>query len=241
MKKNIMFILFPGHCENKYDWNFDVNEHKKSNFITTLDKLGKVFFVDFPWNNLLYYKKWQRSKFFTKNIDFTYTDLDVNIFCYKIFDQIRFDNDSKFILIGHSLGCRFAYTFGQLFHSRCLFSIFIEPTLDSNIKIKCDELDISRLTQNIISTNENDECIAQIMYLIGSKIIDSSNKCYIKSKIKTFVFNDVSRNNEMLNLQKENEQGIFNFILFEGKNHYPHYHSDSREIILKTIITEISH
>lgn len=241
MKKNIMFILFPGHCENKYDWNFDVNEHKKSNFITTLDKLGKVFFVDFPWNNLLYYKKWQRSKFFTNNTEFTYNDLDVNIFCHKIFEQINLDNDSKFILIGHSLGCRFAYTFGQLFHSRCLFSIFLEPTLDSNIKIKCDELDISRLTQNIISTNENDECIAKIMYLIGSKIIDSSHKCYIKSKIKTFVFNDVSRNNEMLNLQKENEQGIFNFMLFENKNHYPHYYSDSREIILKTIIDQISH
>jgi hypothetical protein len=239
--KKIIFILFPGHCENKYDWDFDFDDHKKSYFITTLKKLGQIFFVDFPWNNLLYYKKWQRSKFFTKDIDFTYNDLDVNIFCKKIFDQIKFDNDSKFILIGHSLGCRFAYTFGQLFHSKCLFSIFLEPTLYSNIKIKCNELDIYRLKNDIISTNENDGTIAEIMYLIGCKIIDSSNKCYIKSKIKTFVFSDVSRNNEMLNLQKENESNIFNFILFENKNHYPHYYSDSREIILNTIITEISH
>ncbi len=241
MKKNIMFILFPGHCENKYDWDFDVNEKTKSNFLTTLKKLGQIFFVDFPWNNLLYYKKWQRSKFFTKNIDFTYNDLDVEMFCKKIYEQIKFDNDSKFILIGHSLGCRFASTFGQLYHSRCLFSIFIEPTLDSNINIKCDQSDISRLIKNIISSIDNDSFIAEIMYLIGSRIIDSSNKCYIKSKIKIFTFNDVSRNKEMLNLQKENNPGIFNFITFEEKNHYPHYHSDSREIILKKIIDEISH
>ena len=145
MKKNIMFILFPGHCENRYDWDFDINQQKKSNFITTLEKLGNVFFVDFPWNNLLYYKKWTRSKFFTNNIntDFTYNDLDVNIFCQKIFEQIKCDihknEDYKFILIGHSLGCRFAYTFGQLYHSRCLFSILLEPTLDLNTDIKCDE------------------------------------------------------------------------------------------------------
>lgn len=246
MKKNITFILFPGHCENKYDWNFDFNKKIKSNFITTLESLGQIYFVDFPWNNLLHYKKWQRSKLFTNNVDFTYNDLHVSDFCHKIKSDINKNEkeNDKFILIGHSLGCRFAYTFGQLYHSRCLFSIFLEPTLDLDINkeimLNCNDTNISRLKNNIISYNGNDNDIAEIMYLIAYKIIDSSNKCYIKSKIKIIVFDDVSRNNQMLNIQNQNEPDIFTFRLFKNQKHYPHYHSDSREIILKTIIEQIS-
>lgn len=145
-----MFIIFPGNMTTKkhFKLNFvgtkplkDYNEPKlnNSNFISELKKLGKVHFVEPNYYNLPYYEKWiidnNLQSFYKKNIDFTIKDLDIEKYCEKVYNELK-NFKGKFVLIGHSRGSKWTYTFSQKYPSKCLINFIIDGSYLSPIAIK---------------------------------------------------------------------------------------------------------
>jgi len=127
----ILFIIFPGHFTTrehfKLDTVDDIKYTKNSNFIRSLEKMGKIHFAEQNWNNLKYYDKNipEEKSNFMKNIDFTLKDLDIKNIITKIYNQVN-NFKGKYVLISHSIGAISAYYFSQTYSSRCIGSFIID-------------------------------------------------------------------------------------------------------------------
>src|SRR5688572_15063364 len=101
-KNKIMFIMFPGHTEGEFHWNYDYDSKKfNSNFIEELQNLGKVYLLTLPWNYYILHHS--NDKKYPDDIDFLIKDINIENYCKKLYKEIK-NFDGMFILLGHSLG-----------------------------------------------------------------------------------------------------------------------------------------
>jgi hypothetical protein len=247
--QSIMFIMFPGHGDSYNDWDYDFQYPHQSNFIQSLKELGTVYTFTLPWNNVLYYKNSNRSKLFSNDLDFTFNDLNVINYCRKLYHKISTFN-GKFVLIGHSIGCIFAYHFGQLYYYKCLFSILLEPTFYKDYQIPIQnnnnlysDIEIQKLKQIIMKSKNKDTidtAIIKILEISAICIMKYCDQSYINSKIKQIVFHDVSRKKENIEIKNKNIADKYEYILLKNQKHYPHYNTNSRNIIIDKIKTQLA-
>ena len=251
MKQNIMFIIFPGF--NTTDKHFNINEidreNKKfkynSNFIPELKKLGKVHFVNSNWNNLPYYYKNQHiiskifkdKKIYNKNIDCTLDDLNINNYCKKVYNDVK-KFKGKFILIGHSIGSLFVYSFSQKYSSRCLFNFLLDGSglspnyLKSSIKYSYKEwkntdyykkFSIKNITNDTIQelikkSKLNDDysnfnlqyiCILYLKHQIQSKNIKVKTISFRNLQIVTKLKKNIWKDSDFFRMENINEEEYF--------------------------------
>jgi len=126
----VLFILFPGFGDTKYDWNFD-NDGQKTKFISRLSKIGKVYTYTPKMYNILYYafdhpEINKIKERYDKDIKFKIDYLNIEKHCQMIYQQIK--NNDDIIVIGHSIGAYFAYKFAELYSKRCICTIIINGT-----------------------------------------------------------------------------------------------------------------
>ena len=226
MSNEILFILFPGFgCSYKIWSNyFENNKRIKTNFITRLKKIGKIYFYKPSYYNVLLHiePSVKNIFYFNKKLDFTNENLDVENECDKIYNDIKklYSNNYKYIIISHSIGSYFNYCFSQKYSSKILLSIYLDgpplgPELyktypsDYNLDEKINNIkkfskykdsDIELLKNNILvnndigSTTELKKCI----YFKIKKYEQQTQKAKILKTKTLFIHNF-----ELDNLQRD--------------------------------------
>lgn len=103
-RAQIMCVMFPGFGVTKLGWDhyFEKNKIIKTNFITSLKKIGSIYFHEPLYHNIKYFKNDKYKILYDKNIDFTKDNLDLIKECNKIYQEIK-DFKGMFIPIGHSI------------------------------------------------------------------------------------------------------------------------------------------
>ena len=235
MKQNIMFIIFPGNTTTgKYfklnyvgkkplkGWDDIEPELNNSNFIPELKKLGKVHFVEPNYYNIKYYSNWmiknKKQYLHKKNINFTIKDLNLEKYCDKVYNELK-DFKGKFVLIGHSRGSKWLYTFSQKYSNRCLINFIIDGSLSPNTSkseityVKTEwrkrfksknfkdikEDDIQQLIKEV--KNYNQESLEKLQLYLDYYILTHFPKVK-KINVKTISFR---------NLYIKSEYSIYNF------------------------------
>ena len=262
-----MFLIFPGHGSSRkmYDINLNTNTNREtftSNFISEFKKIGKVHFVEPPWNNIRYYVKKDKNHqklFNSKKLDFTLDDLNIKTFCSKIYQKVK-DFDGKFVLIGHSIGSFFVQQFSYMYSSKCLFNILIDGTnwkidkekyksMKQNTK-NLSDIKINSLIKEVKNYDINS--IDKLFKLTGDYILVQKLPDIKKLKVFTISFKNINMestlfpdgNTKLSNVKNkiDNEEYILKYnpnkyrtIYFINKNHQPYEIKDSRDIILNTI------
>jgi hypothetical protein len=128
----LLFILFPGFGVSKKGWDTWIERDgtkRKTNFIKELKKLGEIYYHEPLYHNINWYDKrgLKYKSLYSKNINFTKKDFDVEYTCGKIYDDVK-NFDGKYVLIGHSIGLYFVYCFEQKYSSKVLFTVNIDGT-----------------------------------------------------------------------------------------------------------------
>lgn len=135
-----VFILFPGFASSKVWWNYKYENGKisKINFLNDLKKLGYTYTFTSKFFNLEYYyknpkkiEKWEKIykkyKPHTSDINFTLRDLDYDVICKKVHDDVRKKyKNNKLILIGHSYGSAVVWQFSKMYKKECLFAVILD-------------------------------------------------------------------------------------------------------------------
>ena len=266
----ILFIMFPGNLVIKKGWDvigYDSKNKKfiRNNFIKEIKKLGDIYFYEPTYYNIYsYYEK--DEKWWGKNpkIDFTLDDIDIELVCNKIYDDVKHFN-GKIILLGHSMGAYFVYYFAQKYSEKCLFGIIIDGMFFSNpahleeskekynnkIKkyLKYKNEDILKLLQDL--KNSNKKSILKLINIYTYNILNYSNKIrnikkfnipmlffynyYTDTKTKWMMKINQNNNYDINHIRKYNHDINYKIITFFDKSHFPHHIEESKNIIIENI------
>lgn len=244
----LLFILFPGFGVSKLGWdtNIDDNDKKiKNNFIKEIKKLGDIYYYDPKYHNLnYYYPDYNQRLLYEKDIEFTKKDLDIEYVCDEIYNDVKNFN-GKLVLIGHSIGSYFIYTFQKKYYKKCLFNIIIDgaymgPILkfihDEDFKNKVKKYkkytdeDINILREDVYN---NDIKSIQKLYDYSLQILLSQYKDVIKAnefKIPTICFYNF-RIREENNTKKLKFDRKFNIYRKQEIEHFMKYNNDNYKAI----------
>ena len=243
----IQFIMFPGFGVSKKGWgtNFVDGKIIKNNFINKLKKLGSVYFYEPKYYNIFYYYGDEMSKLYDKNINFTKSDLDINVFCKQVYNEVK-DFDGKFVLIGHSLGAYPVHYFSEKYSSKCLCSIIIDGVpLGPIDKTEND----NKLMKTMKKYQKYDDKYINILkdkiYKNDKKAIDELSEIirynlynYIETakKIKTFKIPTVCFYNFKIRIQKNKQKAKKDqFRLMQRVNEINHFTKNNNSKKYKSI------
>ena len=173
-KNKLLFIMFPGNGVIKNGWdtidfNYKNGAIKRNNFIKEIKKLGEIYFYEPKYYNIYHYNGNEGyDKWYSKDINFTKDDIDIDKICENIYNDVK-DFNGKIVLLGHSMGSYFVYYFSQKYASKCLFGIIIDGMLffspqnltnkkkfNNDIKkyTKYTDKDIDELRKEVLNSNK---------------------------------------------------------------------------------------
>jgi hypothetical protein len=173
-KNKLLFIMFPGNGVTKNGWDtIDFNSKtgaiKRNNFIKEIKKLGEIYFYEPKYYNIYHYNGNDGyDKWYSKDINFTKDDIDIDNICENIYNDVK-DFNGKIVLLGHSMGSYFVYYFSQKYASKCLFGIIIDgmlffspPNFNNKKKFNNDikkytkytDKDIDELRKEVLNSNK---------------------------------------------------------------------------------------
>lgn len=206
-KPEIVFIVFPGAGSTRKTFQLNDNNGKFDNtndFLEQLEKMGRVHFIEQPWNNLNYYNDEDRPEqyLYSPEIDFTLADLNPIRFCDKVLAEVKAPPRAKFILVGHSAGSLPIYYFSQRYPERCLANFVIDGVLwgpfyhDKQIHTANVKLAAGVTNQRIqellsrIKTRDLD-AIHTLTNILGGFVDKQSPKNAKKLKVPTYSFRNL--------------------------------------------------
>ena len=158
----ILFIMFQGGGTNLKSWN----EYTKSKFLDRLKKIGSDLNPAIICNCYTYQNKIYNISHYDKsnsehknydsdlNFDLNYVRVDKHI--KMVYDDIckKYDIDNyKLIPIGWSAGSYLALYFAQIYKSKCLHVILLDPVLctPKNMKLRLENLNSSGINNKPVS------------------------------------------------------------------------------------------
>ena len=141
----IIFILFNGFGVSEKEWEYKIEKKNnkyvkvKTDFIKKLKKLGKVYTYTPKIHNIMNYyftnKDLELTKiynwFYKKPVPITLDDINIDKECkriYKLLNNKYKKEKIQFIPVGHSIGSYFALHFSNLYPSKCLKMVFLDPS-----------------------------------------------------------------------------------------------------------------
>ena len=218
MKQNILFIIFPGNMTTSKHFKLNYvgttppkgySDNSKilnnSNFIPELKKLGQVHFVEPSYYNLPYYHSLfiesKEQYLYKKNINFSIDDLNIQKYCDNVYSQFK-DFKGKFVLIGHSRGAKWVYTFSQKYYKKCLLNFIIDgTTLYPDAIIKGQERDKINFKKTF-NKNLKDITNNDIQLLIKKvKEYDDEANSKLNDYIHTYISLQFPKNVKKLNVK----------------------------------------
>lgn len=278
--KDIVFILFHGFGVSSLNWQYEYTGSetlKKHNFLENLKKIGNVFTFDLVHFNVDYYyvhkepkerEKWRKiyDKYepHSSNIDFTLEDLDYDVICKKVHQQVKQKYPhQKIIPIGHSYGAGLAQEFSKLYTKECLFMVSLDgiPLSKDDAKesyVKYDSK-YEKMVKKYFNNNENlqkslnkiktsdspNREIAKVMNMISYKstmyrIKNVTSKLYIP----TLFFKSIAMSHrywharmlkEKQAIEKNNPDHMYKYIWFVDVHHMLWYDQKASDEIIKNI------
>lgn len=209
LSPEIVFIVFPGAGGTRKTFKLNDNNGQFDNtndFLEQLEKMGRVHFIEQPWNNLNYYNDGELPEqyLYSPEIDFTLADLNPIRFCEKVFAEVnaKVSPRAKFILVGHSAGSLPIYYFSQRYPERCLANFVIDgvlwgpfyhdkQTYAANVKLAAGVTN-QRIQELLSRIKTRDlEAIHTLTNILGGFIDKQSPKNAKKLKVPTYSFRNL--------------------------------------------------
>lgn len=119
----VLFILISDidkSWNSWYEWiPYNSNKKLKSNFVSKLENLGKVFIPKPNFVNFRKFSNYDNNKGYGKDIYFKIEDLEFENYAEWIYNQIEY-KDEKFIVIGFEQGCHHAKFFANKYYKQTI-------------------------------------------------------------------------------------------------------------------------
>ena len=211
-RSDIIFLIFPGAGSTRKTFQLNDNNGRFDNtndFLEQLGKLGRVHFVEQPWNNLNYYndEDLDEQYLYSPEIDFTVDDLNISRLCDKVLDEVKAPASTKFILVGHSAGSLPIYYFSQRYPDRCLANFVIDGSLwgpfyhdkkihDANVKLT-QGVTNTRIQELLAKIKTRDlKAIHELNNILAGFIDKQSPTKAKKLKVPTWSFRNLQINED---------------------------------------------
>lgn len=191
-KDKYVIIMFNGFGSSKIFWNHAFEDNptlRKLDFLDKLGELGKIYIFNQNFFNINYYltpnnkkeeKIWKNIykiyKPHSSNINFNLDDLDYKNICEKIYDKVilKYGDNKKYIVIGHSYGGGIALLFSKLYKDECVLCCCIDnPPYNMGFFKKYDEKENKKILNKYSS---DDELKKSLRIIKKSKDVKKINK-----------------------------------------------------------------